>query len=221
MKSLVRGVAMLALAAGLAQAAVPAGAQSLSDESVRKLMEYAWAQTPQRFTTPLNTTIEIDKKNPDKVLVPVDVAREVIIAGRRTALAQICNLEEEQVNNYRSLMARELGRKRWSEQQIVYINVLHLTVVQIFAGEVTITVDEGGEKKVVNTDPQNKRKQTCSDAEAAKLREQIETYIAQGPKLHEPPPAQAAATPAPPAAAPATQPAVAPAAKAPAPAQKK
>jgi hypothetical protein len=208
-----RGAAALALAWGLSSAA-PALAQSLSDESVRRLMEYAWAQTPQRFTTPDSRTIDIDKTKPDKVLVPVEIAREVIIAARRSALAQICNLEEMQVNNYRSLMARELSRKKWSDPQIVYINVLHLTVVQIFAGDVTITVQESGDKKIVNTEPQNKKKQTCSDAEGAKVREQIEAYIAEGPKLLEPPVAAASPPPAP--AAPAAgqpQPASAPAKK--------
>jgi hypothetical protein len=188
MHSIVRGVAALLLAGSVAQAAAPASAQSLSDDSVLKLMNYAWQQLPTRFTKPDGQVVEIDKKQQAKVVVPVDVAREVIIAGRRTALAQICNLEEHMVNNYRSLMARQLDSKRWNEQQIVYINVLHLTVLQIFTGDMAIKEEQGGDKKLVEIPLENKRKQSCSDAEAKKLKDQIDTYIAQGPKLLEPTP---------------------------------
>ena len=71
-------------------------------------------------------------------MVPVDIGREVIIAARRSALAQICKLDEHQIANYRSMMLREVQKKKWSDQQIVFINMLHLTTVQIFAGDITI-----------------------------------------------------------------------------------
>lgn len=206
-----RWVAVGVLAAGAAACTVPAMAQSatLSDESVLKLMEYAWQQTPPRFTKPDAKVVEIDKKKPEAARVPVDVAREVIIAARRTALAQMCKLEEHQLANYRSLMYRETAKKKWSDQQLVYINMLHLTTVQIFAGDITIKLKDDGGKVVEETPLANKRTQSCTEAEAAKLKEQIETYVAQGPIPIEKEPSATAAAPGAPAATGSTTPAAA------------
>lgn len=193
-----RWIAGWMLAAGAAACSVPVMAQSstLSDESVLKLMEYAWQQTPPRFTKPDAKVVEIDKKKPEAARVPVDVAREVIIAARRTALAQMCKLEEHQLANYRSLMYRETAKKKWSDQQLVYINMLHLTTVQIFAGDITIKLKDDGGKVVEETPVANKRVQSCTETEAAKLKEQIETYVAQGPIPIEKEPSATSATPA-------------------------
>lgn len=208
--------AALALTMAGAASTLPAQAQSqtLSDESVRKLMEYAWQQTPPRFTKPDNNVVEIDRKKPELATIPVDVARDVIIAARRSALAQICKLDDHQLANYRSMMLREVQKKKWSDQQVVFINMLHLTTVQIFAGDITIKLKDDGGKVVEETPVANKRAQTCTDAESAKLKEQIEAYVEAGP-LPQPPagaPATTGATT--PAAAPAGKPAAAPAAKA-------
>ena len=209
---IVRSFAVLSLAAGVAQAApadAEAQAKSLSDESVLTIMNYAWLQTPPRFTKPDNTVVEIDKGKPgadekqrQAVTVPVDVAREVIIAGRRSALAQICNVEEHQIANYRSLMQREVQKKKWSEQQVVYINMIHLTTVQIYAGNATIREKDQGGKVIEEKSIPNRRAQSCTEAEAAKLKEQIEAYVAQGPTLDpalrpagSPPASAAEATP--------------------------
>lgn len=181
---MVRGLALTVLAVVAAQAATPAHAQaqgSLSDETVRKLMSYAWQQTPARFTKPENVVVTIDKTKPDAVMIPVENAREIIVAARRSALAQICKLDEHQLANYRSLMLREVQKKKWNPQQEVYINMLHLTTVQIFAGEVTIKVKDDGDKVIEETPIPNKRAQSCTDAESAKLKEQIEAYVNSGP----------------------------------------
>ena len=66
----------------------PAMAQGLSAKSVQKIMDYAWAFTPDRFTRPNGQTIAIDKKKREAVMVPLDTAREVIRVGRLSALAQ-------------------------------------------------------------------------------------------------------------------------------------
>jgi hypothetical protein len=145
---------------------------------------------PERFTKPNGDVVQInksaaktDQNELNKIVVPIDVAREVIIAGRRSALAQLCGLENHQIANYRSLMVREANTKKWNEQQLVYMNVLHLTVVQIFAGEITIKATGDDGKTTIHADPRNKKKQTCTEAEASKVKEQIEAYVAQGPKI--------------------------------------
>lgn len=175
------GLTALALGVVIGCGPVAAQTQTLSDESVRKLMMYAWQQTPPRFTKPDNNVVVIDRTKPELAYVPIDVGREVIIAARRSALAQICKLDEHQLANYRSMMLREALKKKWTEQQMVFINMLHLTTVQIFAGDITIRLRDDGDKVIEETPLANKRAQSCTDAEATKLKEQIETYVNAGP----------------------------------------
>ena len=70
------GVAALALVGSVSSA----GAQDLSEHAVKSFMEYAWSLTPQQFSKPDGTVIVIDKTKKDQVLVPLDVARDVIKA---------------------------------------------------------------------------------------------------------------------------------------------
>ena len=100
-------------------AAAPANAQELSEKATLTFMEYAWTLTPERFTKPNGETILIDKTKRDRVTIPLDVAREVIRAGRLSAHAQACGLAQEQGDNHSSLMRRQVQarsgrRSRWS-----------------------------------------------------------------------------------------------------------
>jgi hypothetical protein len=178
----------------VALTAAPAAAQELSEKSVRTFMEYAWSLVPAKFTKPDGSVIEIDKKKKDQVLVPTDVAREVIRVGRLSAHAQVCELGEEQVMNYRSLMKRESEKKKWSEQQMIYINQLHLTTVMLLTGKIKL-VEKDGDKEVV-VEESKSNAQTCSAEQRAKVKDLIMAYVSTGPKLAAPaaaPPATAAA----------------------------
>ncbi len=99
--------------------AASATAQELSDRSVKTIMTYAWSYTPSKFTPPSGKTVFIDKKNREKMIVPVANARQIIKVGRLTAHAQICDLREDQVKNYSSLMLRESRSKKWSTRRAV------------------------------------------------------------------------------------------------------
>ena len=80
----------LACAALLAVGVVfPASAEELSEKATRAFMEYAWSLTPEAFTKPNGETIQIDKTKKTEVMIPLDVAREVIHAGRLSAHAQV------------------------------------------------------------------------------------------------------------------------------------
>lgn len=211
----VRRAAAVALAAAAVLGASVAHAQQtqLSDETVKKYMEYAWSMTPSKFTKPDGKVIEIDKKLRDKTTIPVNEAREVIMVARRTAWAQACELAEDQVNNYRSLMKREEGSGKWSDQQLIYINQLHLTTVMLLSGTVKLVEVQDGNKEVV-IEEKAARAKTCTEEEAKRVREQIATYVKSGPPLAKAAapagstaPATTASTPAPaPAAAPAGTP---------------
>jgi len=165
----------------LSAASTSANAQKMSDRSVKTIMNYAWSYTPDKFTPPSGTTVFIDKKNRKKMTVPVEKGREIIMAARLTAHAQICDLTADQVQNYRSLMLREDQSKKWTPQQMVYINQLHLTTVMMLVGKLQI-VEQKGAKKVVIKEGSAPPK-TCTDEQKKKIKELITKYIASGPKL--------------------------------------
>lgn len=186
------------LAAGMA---VPsAGAQELSDKSVKSFMDYAWALTPAQFTKPDGEKVIIDKKKREDSMVPMDVAREVIKVGRMTAYAQVCELIDDEILNYRSLMLRESQKNKWSKQQMIYINQLHLATVMLMTGKLKLVekdATEGG--KEVAVDEKKPIAQTCTPEQRDKVKETIQAYLKTGPSVASAdtaPAAKAAATPA-------------------------
>jgi hypothetical protein len=185
-----------AVAVTAALAGMPASAQELSEKATRTFMEYAWSLTPDRFTKPNGETILLDKSKRGEIEVPLDVAREVIRAGRLSAHAQVCGLAQEQGDNHSSLMRRFVQSKKWTPQQIVYINHLHLTVVMLLTGRIKLVEKPEGEQKgeakevIVAEEPQ-KAGQTCTAEQKEKVKELIAAYVKAGPALasSEPPPA--------------------------------
>lgn len=162
--------------------------KQLSDSSVRTLINYAWAMTPTKFTAPDGKVIEVDKSKPNEVIVPLDVAREVIRVAWYSARAQKCNLEEEQRANYQTLMKREQGKK-WTDQQLLFIHELHLFTVMYTTGKVKVVAAEGDDKKeVVIQDTKPVTTETCTDAERQTVQKAIMAYVGGEPT----PPAPAA-----------------------------
>jgi hypothetical protein len=183
------GVTALALMGSVASA----GAQELSEKAVKSFMEYAWSLTPQQFSKPDGSVIVVDKTKKDQVLIPLDVARDVIKAGRLSAHAQICDLRDDQVANHRAMMRREDAKQKWTPQQMVYISQLHLTTLMLLTGRIRL-VEKEGDKEVV-VDDKKEPAQTCTDEQRKKVKELITAYVAASP-----PPANAVATAPPPAA---------------------
>lgn len=179
------------LAAGVV--AAPANAQEqLSEKATKAFMEYAWSLTPEAFTKPNGETILIDKKKKAEVLVPLDVARDVIRVGRLSAHAQVCDLAQDQADNHNSLMRREVASNKWTPQQVVYINQLHLTVVMLLTGRIKLVEKEGGKEVVV--EEAARQAQTCTAEQKQKIKELIAAYVKTGPALaSSAPPAPAAA----------------------------
>jgi len=173
----------------------PAFAQNkeLSDKSVLTLMRYAWGMVPEKFTTPLGKTIIVDKAHASESIVPLDVAREVIRVARLSAYAQLCDLPEEQRANYQTLMRREEARSKWSDQQMLFINQLHLFTVMMMTGKVQL-IEKDGDKQVVVQESKSLKAESCTDTERKKVQDQIMAYVNAAPA---PPPAAAAAVPPP------------------------
>src|SRR5262249_49450355 len=187
------GVALLCASAVVAALAGPALAQNkeLSDKSVLTLMRYAWGMVPEKFTTPLGKTIIVDKAHASESIVPLDVAREVIRVARLSAYAQLCELPEEQRANYQTLMRREEAKK-WSDQQMLFINQLHLFTVMTLTGKVQL-IEKDGDKQVVVQESKPLKTGSCTDTERKKIQDQIMAYVNFAPPTA--PAAAAAITP--------------------------
>jgi hypothetical protein len=181
-KGTAAGVALAWAIAVAAGAAGPAFAQTkdLSYKSVLTLMKYAWGMVPQKFTTPLGKTIEVDKTKPSESIVPLETAREVIHAARLSAYAQLCELIEEQRANYQTLMRREEAKAKWTDQQILFINQLHLFTVMTLTGKVAL-VEKDGDKQVIVQEGKPAKTGTCSDTERKKVQEQIMAFVSTNP----------------------------------------
>ena len=152
-----------------ASVAWPAAAQQqqkgqISDKSVVILMDYAWALTPEEFTTESNKIIRTDKNKFDQVKLPLDDAREVIRVGRLSAQAQMCELIEAQTANYEALMAREVARSKWTDQQLVFINKLHLFTVMFMTGQAK-PVKEAEAGKALPKEAPAQKSVNCSEAD--------------------------------------------------------
>ena len=205
-------IAALTLGLAIGSAGFACAAEELSEKSIQSFMDYAWSLVPQQFTKPDGKTITVDKKKKEEVMVPLDIAREVVRVGRLSAHAQICELLDDQILNYNSLMRREIEKKKWTDQQLLYISQLHLTTVMLLTGKIKL-VENQGDKQVVVEEGKDVY-QTCTPEQKAKVKDVITAYVKAGPVLATAP---APAPAAPPAAAAATKPAPAAAPPAPAP----
>lgn len=166
----------MALLLPASEAALAQGAsKELSENSVQTLMNYAWTILPARFTTPAGKVIVVDKQNKYKeTVVPIDVAREIIKVGYMSAQAQLCDMLDEQGMNYEALMRREVAKKTWSDQQLLYITTLHRMTIHMAAGKLRVT-DKDGEHQVM-LEPIEPSKDSCTDEKRAKVKETITTF---------------------------------------------
>ena len=179
-----------ALGLGLVLGAAPAAhAQEMSEKSINSVMEYAWSLVPQQFTKPDGKTIVVDKKKKEEVVIPVDAAREIVRVGYLSAHAQICNLREDQADNFNSMMRREIDKKKWTDQQLLYVTQLHLTTVMLLTGKFKL-VERGEDGKDVIEEVGKTNNPTCTPDQAAKVKEKIVAYVKAGPAIQ---PAVAAA----------------------------
>ena len=172
--------------AGLAVAPAGANAQKpqMSEKTVLILMDYAWALTPAEFTTETGKIIRVNKDKFEEVKLPVDDAREVIRIARVSGQAQICEMGDAQTANYETLMEREAARGKWTDQQLVFINKLHLFTVMTMTGQVKAT-DPDTPKADVPKEMPPKSSVTCTDADRKRIEEQILAYVNAAPASPE------------------------------------
>lgn len=169
-------------AAALAVGSLGANAQKaqMSEKTVLILMDYAWALTPAEFTTETGKVIRVNKDKFEEVKLPLDDAREVIRVARLSGQAQICEMGEAQTANYEMLMEREAARSKWTDQQLVFINKLHLFTVMTMTGQVK-AVDPETPPAGVPKEMPPKSSVTCTDADRKRIEEQILAYVKAAP----------------------------------------
>jgi len=200
---------MLCLPAAMAQQPqskeVAQKSGGLSDQSVNTLMTYAWTVLPTKFTSPEGKTILVDKSKTD-AHISLEVGREVIKAGYRSAQAHLCEMWDEQVANYDALMAREKEQKR-NDQQLLFITTLHRMTIHMVAGKMKV-VDKGNDEVQIQLEPIEPSKDSCPDEKKKNIREAVIAYVKESPLnvIHGNPPPATADAAAGPAPAAATQP---------------
>ncbi|MEL6746638.1 MAG: hypothetical protein AAFO79_02320 [Pseudomonadota bacterium] len=169
--------AMVALTAAFVTTA-PAAAQEtqLSDDSVKVLMRYAWQLHPSKYTAPDGTVITTNKSEPEKTMVPIDTARNVITVSRTSARAQVCKMSAEQSVNYRALFVSESAKDKWTAQQLLFIQQLHLFTTFWLSGNVKI-VDRNGDKEVVVEEQQNNSDTECNDEQKTAVTKAVTSYV--------------------------------------------
>ena len=176
------GVALIsaaAIASMFSQSTLAQAGKDPSDRVVRFLMNFAWQNTPPKFTSPNGKTIEVDKSKPKEVIVPLEVARAVVKIGRLSAHAQVCDLAEDQVANFRTMMRRKEKEGKWTDPQLLYIQRLHQSTVMLVTGK--LVIDEKEEAKTNIT-------QKCTDAQRDSVKKLIKAYRDED----TPPPAKTA-----------------------------
>lgn len=199
---MVRMTAKAALAIGLLVAAgstCALAASGPSDLTVSRLMGYAWALTPNKFTSPDAKVIIVDKTKPNEVIVAKDIAVEVIRAGYRTYEADLCGLTDEAGANFGTMMARLRAKHKLTEQQTLYVNQLHMATLQYSKGGLKI-VGEGDSKTVELLNIPERTAKECTDERRARVRSAVEAYLKAEPPTPPVPAAPARAEPAAPAA---------------------
>ncbi|HVY41739.1 MAG TPA: hypothetical protein VG966_01820 [Hyphomicrobiaceae bacterium] len=167
-----------AIVCGMATGAMAQGqpAGGLSDKSVATIMHYAWQILPTKFTAPSGKVIEVDKKNkPEQAQIPVETAREVIRVAYNSAQAQVCEMWEEQAANFDALMRREAAKKKWTDQQMLYITTLHRMTIHAVAGKIRVVEKEG--ELHVYLEPIEPGKEACPDEKRKKVAEAIAAYV--------------------------------------------
>lgn len=150
----------------------------LSLKSVKLITGFALTTIPSEVKQPDGKIIKIDRNNLERILVPLEDARRVIMAARNSAHAQMCDLPELQAENYLALMRTEQAKNKWTPEQMLFINRLHLFTVMWLTGNVKF-MDKGDGKSepTVISEPNKGEKKSCSPEEKDSVKANIEAYL--------------------------------------------
>jgi len=178
-KFLAVAAAVLCLHVGSASAQDDDG---LSVKTVKLITGFALTTIPSEIKRSDGSTMKIDKSDVSNIVVPIDDARRVIKVARLSAHAQMCNLPQLQAQNYMTMMRQERAKDRWTEEQLLFINRLHLFTVMWLSGNVKfVDKGDGSKEPEIISDP-DESKYECSDEDRQQVRAAIENYLKQAKK---------------------------------------
>jgi hypothetical protein len=164
--------------AGEKPAAGQAAQEELSAKSVRLISGFALSTIPSEIKQPDGTVIKIDRSNVDNIVVPMDDARRVIMTARNSAHAQVCDLPELQAENYLAMMRAEQAKNKWTKEQMLFINRLHLFTVMWLTGNVRFMEKDGKKEPQIISEPdKGEKKKECSAEEKASVKANIEAFL--------------------------------------------
>jgi hypothetical protein len=183
MTCLVAGLAFAAAATAQTKAAQKTDKQAqpaqeeLSAKSVRLISGFALTTIPSEIKQPDGTVIKIDRSNVDNIVVPMDDARRIIMTARNSAHAQLCDLPELQAENYLAMMRVEQAKNKWTKEQMLFINRLHLFTVMWLTGNVRFLEKDGKKEPQIISEPNKDDKKSCSAEEKANVKANIEAFL--------------------------------------------
>jgi len=171
--------AVLCLAAG---PALSQDSEELSKKSVGLIVTFALTTIPSEIKRSDGTVMKIDKSDLSKLTIPVEDARRIIRVARLSAHAQMCNLPRLQQQNYFTMMRQEKARDKWTEQQLLFINRLHLFTVMWLSGNVKfVDKGDGNKEPEIISDPEEQTAE-CSEEDREQVRAEIESYLKSAKK---------------------------------------
>lgn len=180
MTCLLAGIAFAAGATAQTSSAAKdeqSGGEQLSTKSVNLITKFALTTIPSEIKQPDGSVLKIDIDNVDKIVVPVEDARRIIMVARNSAYAQICDLPELQAENYLALMRLEQAKNVWSKEQMLFINRLHLFTVMWLTGNVQLLEKGDGEKPKVISTPKNSNVKSCTDDDKTNVKASIAAFV--------------------------------------------
>jgi hypothetical protein len=151
--------------------------EQLSLKSVQLITGFALTTIPSEIKQPDGKVLKIDRSNVQKILVPLEDARRIILIARNSAHAQMCDLPELQAENYLALMRSEQAKKKWSQEQMLFINRLHLFTVMWLTGNVRFLEKDGKKEPQVIAEPDKKKERECSPKERDDVKANIEAFL--------------------------------------------
>lgn len=176
---------ILAGAIGLMLITSPAYAQDqepqkqLKDKTVQILMRFALSLMPEVYTGPDGKKINIDKKKPEEVLIPIDDARRIVVVAYRSSKAQQCDLKVMQTLNHNAMVKYEEVFKNWTSKQKLFINQLHIFTVLYMTGNIKFNDAENTPTKEESqkAEPDLSQKYNCSEEERKAVSASVDKYL--------------------------------------------
>ncbi|MDX2266288.1 MAG: hypothetical protein NW215_15105 [Hyphomicrobiales bacterium] len=153
-----------------APAAKPAESSDISLKAVKILIGETITLIPSEITKPDGTVVKFDKSDLNKIIVPYEDAVRIIKVANMSAEANLCEMPEVEAMNWDALRISEINKKKWTDQQLFFINRLHFLVVVTRTGQYKVTGD--GDKQAETLRP----KLGCSEAQKNDIRNKLEAY---------------------------------------------